>query len=320
MRIVVIGGTGHIGTYLSPMLAQAGHEVISVSRGMREPYQPHEAWSGIARVALDRAEEEARGEFGHRIGELEPEVVIDLTCYLPESARQLVDALRGRVGHFLHCGTIWVHGHTIEAPTTEDTPRAPFGDYGIRKLAIETYLLAEAREGFPATVLHPGHLVGPGWAPVNPAGNFNTEVFADLAAGREVLLPNLGMETLHHVHASDVAAAFVGAVEHREAAIGESFHVVSPAALTLRGYAERMAAWFGREPRLGFLPWEEWRARQSEKDARITRDHIMHSPHCSIEKARGRLGYQPRYSSLGAVQESVAWLVREGKLVPLPVS
>jgi nucleoside-diphosphate-sugar epimerase len=320
MRIVIIGGTGHIGTYLSPMLAQAGHEVTSVSRGMREPYQPHEAWNRIARVALDRPAEEARSEFGRRIAELDPEVVVDLTCYMPDSARQLVDALRGRVGHFLHCGTIWVHGHTIEAPTAEDAARAPFGDYGIRKLAIETYLLAEARAGFPATVLHPGHLVGPGWAPVNPAGNFNTGVFADLAAGREVLLPNLGMETLHHVHASDVAAAFVQAVERRGAAIGESFHVVSPAALTLRGYAERMAAWFGREPRLYFLAWEEWRARHCEKDVRITWDHISHSPHCSIEKARGRLGYQPRYSSLLAVQESVAWLAREGKLAAVPVS
>jgi nucleoside-diphosphate-sugar epimerase len=223
------------------------------------------------------------------------------------------------VGHFLHCGTIWVHGHCVQAPTTEDAPRAPFGDYGIRKLAIETYLMEQAREGFPATVLHPGHLVGPGWAPINPAGNFNTAVFSDLAAGREVLLPNLGMETLHHVHAADVASAFVRAVEHRAAALGESFHVVSPAAVTLRGYAERMAAWFGREPLLCFLPWDEWRARSSEKDARITRDHIAHSPHCSIEKARRLLAYEPRYGSLEAVQESVAWLVRMGNLALSPV-
>jgi nucleoside-diphosphate-sugar epimerase len=248
------------------------------------------------------------------VAELGAEVVIDLTCYAPSSAVQLVDALRGRVGHFLHCGTIWVHGHSVLVPTTESAPRAPFGDYGIRKLAIETYLLQQAREGFPATVLHPGHLVGPGWAPVNPAGNFNPQVFSNLAAAREVLLPNLGMETLHHVHAADVASAFVRAVEHRDAALGESFHVVSPAAVTLRGYAERMAAWFGREPYLRFLPWEEWRTWSSEKDARTTWDHIARSPHCSIEKARRLLAYEPRYGSLEAVEESVAWLVRNGDI------
>ena len=38
MKIVVIGGTGHIGTYLIPRLIMAGHEVICISRKKREPY------------------------------------------------------------------------------------------------------------------------------------------------------------------------------------------------------------------------------------------------------------------------------------------
>jgi nucleoside-diphosphate-sugar epimerase len=233
-----------------------------------------------------------------------------------ESARQLVDALRGRVQHFLHCGTIWVHGHSMQVPTREDAPRQPFGDYGCRKAAIEAYLLQVARDtGFPATALHPGHLVGPGWRPLNPAGNFNPDVFSLLAAGSEVVLPNLGMETVHHVHADDVARAFVQAVARRSAAIGESFHVVSRAALTLRGYAEAMAEWFGRKAQLRFLGWEEWRHTVPEKDAAATWDHIAHSPNCSIEKARTRLGYEPGYNSLDAVQESVGWLIEEGSVV-----
>jgi nucleoside-diphosphate-sugar epimerase len=201
----------------------------------------------------------------------------------------------------------------VQVPTTEEAPREPFGDYGCRKAAIEAYLLQEARDaGFPATVLHPGHLVGPGWTPLNPAGNFNPQVFADLAAGNEVLLPNLGMETVHHVHADDVAGAFVQAVERRSAALGESFHVVSRSALTLRGYAERMSEWFGRKATLRYLPWEEFRRASAEKDAAATWDHIAHSPNCSIEKARRMLGYEPGYSSLEAVQESVSWLMEQG--------
>ena len=309
MQVVVIGGTGHIGTYLTPQLAEAGHAVTCVSRGRREPYQPHEAWKLVVHAALDRSVE----DFGERIAALQPEVVIDLTCYTPESAAQLVDALRGRVRHFLHCGTIWVHGHSVETPTTEDAPREPFGDYGCRKAAIEKYLLEEARaRQFPATVLHPGHLVGPGWPPINPAGNFNPQVFSDLAAGREVAIPHLGMETVHHVHAADVAQAFVRAVARPGVAIGESFHVVSPGALRLRGYAERVASWFGQNPRLRFLPWEEWRRGVSERDAAVTWDHISHSPNCSIEEGRTLLGYQPRYTSLEAVRESVGWLMEHG--------
>jgi len=309
MRIIVIGGTGHIGSYLSPRLADAGHDVVCVSRGQRTPYVASEAWDRITRVVLDRGAEEAAGTFGDRIADLRPDVVVDITCYRLESARQIVEGLRDKVRHFLHCGTIWVHGPSVEVPTTEDAPRRPFGDYGCRKAAIEAYLLEESRNtGFPATVLHPGHLVGPGWNPINPAGNFNPEIFSQLAAGSEVLLPNLGMETLHHVHADDVAQAFVRAVEQRDAAVGESFHIVSAAALTLRGYAERVAGWFKREARLRFLPWEEWKTHFSEKDAAITWDHICHSPNCSIAKARTLLGYAPRYGSLEAVREFVGRL------------
>lgn len=76
----------------------------------------------------------------------------------------------------------------------EDERKEPFGDYGIRKMSIEKYLLQQFfTNEFPATILHPGRLVGPGWNPVNPAGNFNPQVFTEIASGREILLPNLGV-------------------------------------------------------------------------------------------------------------------------------
>jgi nucleoside-diphosphate-sugar epimerase len=177
-------------------------------------------------------------------------------------------------------------------------------------------LLKEARlSGFPATVLHPGHIVGPGWVPLNPTGNFNLEVFKKLAKGEKVLLPNLGMETVHHVHADDVAQGFMQALNHWNSSVGESFHVVSPAALTLRGYAEAMAVWFGQPARLDYLPWEEWKTTVSQEDATATWDHIAHSPNCSISKAERLLGYEPRYSSLEAVQESVKWQIDNNGLL-----
>ncbi len=313
MRVVIIGGTGHVGTFLVPRLVAAGHDVTCVSRAMRQPYQPHAAWARVRHVTLDRVAEEAAGSFGERIAALEPDAVIDMICFKLASARHLVEALHGRIRHFLHCGTIWVHGPSVEVPATEEQPRRPFGEYGVQKAAIEEHLLDQARRNrFPATVLHPGHIVGPGWPPLNPAGHFNPRVFQDLARGVEVALPNLGLETVHHVHAGDVAQAFERAMANWSASVGESFHVVSPAALTLRGYAESMAAWFGREVRLQFLPWDEWKQTVSPEEAAATWDHIAHSPNSSIAKARRLLGFQPRYRSLEAVQESVQWLVRAG--------
>jgi nucleoside-diphosphate-sugar epimerase len=195
----------------------------------------------------------------------------------------------------------------------------PFGKYGTNKARIETWLLGEARRsGFPATVFRPGHIVGAGWVPLNPAGNFNPEVYSRIARGEELALPNFGLETIHHVHADDVAQVILRAILNRAASVGEAFNAVSPQALNLRGYAEAMFRWFGHEPKLRFQPFDEWRADQSAEDANATWEHIARSPCHSIEKGRRRLGYAPRYSSLAAVQESVAALVAEGRVEAPP--
>jgi len=306
MKIVVIGGTGHIGTYLIPRLVTAGHEVICVSRNKQQPYSTSPLWNSVKHITLDRTEAEAKGTFGSQIRALQGEVVIDLICFTPASAAMIAEALLGEVQHFIHCGTMWVHGHSELVPTIETQERKPFGQYGIDKALIESNLhsLWETKR-FPATILHPGHITGRGWLPINPAGNLDPEVFKKLRKGEVVILPNLGMETVHHVHADDVAQAFANSVHNRQTSIGESFHVVSEQALTLRGFAVSMARWFGRDANLAFLPFEEWKKTVSPYNAELTWDHIAHSPNGSIEKAKRLLNYKPDYSSLQAVQDAI---------------
>jgi len=315
LRIIVIGATGHIGTYLVPRLLAMGHEVVGVSRGQRDPYRGVTGWTGVERVTADRSQEDEASTFGKRIADLSPDVVIDLICFDLPSAQQIVEALDGRVQHFLHCGTLWVHGPSATMPTDETVPRTPFGDYGVKKAEIEAYLLDRARRsGFPATIVHPGHISGPGWTPINPAGHVDLTVFENLANGKPIQLPDQGLYTLHHVHADDVAQIFQRAVSHWSASVGEAFHAASPAALTLRGYAEAVASWFGHDAVIEYLPWEKWKADVSDEIAGLTWDHIAHSPCASIEKAKTRLGHQPRYTSPQAIREALAWLIREGKV------
>ena len=315
MRVVVIGATGHIGGHLVPRLVRGGHEVVALSRGARAPYRPDPAWDVVRRVTVDREAADADGTFGSLVADLAPDAVVDLMCFTPESAQLLVDALRGRCGHLLHCGTVWVHGHLTEVPVTEAAARHPFGAYGIGKAAVERLLLAEtARGGLACTVLHAGHISGAGWWVVNPAGNTDPGVWAALATGRPVLLPDLGLTTLHHVHADDVATAFVAALDRRSAAAGESFHVVSPAALTMRGFAEAAAGWFGREAVLEFAPWERFAAAVGPDLAAGSWDHVAHSPSASVAKAAALLGWAPRFTSLQATFEAVRWQLDAGNL------
>ena len=216
VRIVVIG-SGHVGSFLVPRLVRAGHEVINLARGARSPYVDDETWSEVEQISVDRAAEDAAGTFGERVAELEAEVVVDMICFTPDSATALVEALRGRSGHLIHCGTIWRYGASVKQPMREDDTSPPFGEYGKQKAAIAELLAAETRSGgLVTTVLQPGHISGPGWAPIGPLGNLDPAVWYSLSAGQEIAVPGLGTELLHHVHADDVAQAFQLAVEHRD--------------------------------------------------------------------------------------------------------
>jgi nucleoside-diphosphate-sugar epimerase len=306
-RIVVIGATGHVGTYLVPRLVRGGHEVVALSRGERDPYVPAPEWRSVRRVTVDREAEDAAGDFGERIAALEPDAVVDMLCFTPESAQQLVDALRPARPLLVHCGTIWVHGPVARVPVTEDEPRTGYGEYGAGKVAIEALLHRETvAGGVPSVVLHPGHISGP-WPSITPAGNLDLDVWRRLATGEPLALPDLGLGVLHHVHADDVAQAFERALT-RPAAIGSSFHVVSGQAMTLRGLATGVAGWFGREPVIELVDWPEFERRVGAEHAGATREHVTRSISASIDRARDVLGYQPRYSSLDALHESLRWL------------
>ena len=241
-------------------------------------------------------------------------MVIDLVCFTAASAQQLVDALRPSRPLLVHCGTIWVHGPALRVPVTEDEPRTAYGEYGTGKAEIETLLHRETLAGgVPSVVLHPGHISGPGWPVITPAGNLDPSVWTHLATGKALALPDNGLGVLHHVHADDVAQAFERALT-RPAAIGASFHVVSEQAMTLRGLAVGVAQWFGREPVLDFVDWDEFGRRVGPEHAETTREHTFRGITASIDRARQVLGYAPRYSTLEALNEALAWLVANGQV------
>lgn len=315
MRVVVIGGSGHIGTFLVPRLVRAGHEVVNVSRGQRTSYVDDPVWQQARHVSVDRAAADAAGTFPATVVGLEPDAVVDLISFTVESETALVEALRGHTGHLLYCGSIWRHGPSRKVPIREDDATPPWGEYGIAKAATARMLKEEtASGGLVTTSLHPGHIVGPGWHPIGPLGNVDPSVWRTLSAGEPLSVPGIAAEFMHHVHADDVAQGFELALAHRDAAAGEDFTLTAPSALNVRGYASIAASWFGQSADLRTVSWDEFRASTSEDAYESSWGHLVRD-HCfSIEKARTLLGYAPRYEPEDAVLESVRWLIDHGQL------
>ena len=302
-KAVLIGGAGKVGSYLASMLLADGYEVVVVSRTAGEPFVARPGWDDVRRVAADRDDP----AFPERIAGLGADVVIDMICFTKTAMDHLVAALAGAVGHYLVCGSVWIHGPGGQVPVEEPEARGPLEEYGIQKNLMDaeiTRLWADA--GFPGTVVHPGHIVCPGDVPINPQGFKGLATFEALKRGDEVCLPNFGMETLHHVAAQDVAGVFHAAIAAGKPAFGEGFHAVSPRATTLRGYAVEAASWFGREPVLTFAPFGEWSRSVEPWQAAQTLEHITRSPSCSSAKAESVLGYRASLTSYEAVKDCLA--------------
>lgn len=324
MRIVVIGGSGHIGSFLVPRLVRAGHTVFNITRGLSSSYSDTATeWQQVQQVVVDRVAQDAEGTFGETILALQPEVVIDLVCFTIESATLLVEALRGKVSHLIHCGSIWRYGVSHKLPISEDAAftAPPEDEYGIEKAKIADFLKREsASGGLVTTSIHPGHIVGPGWHPVGPLGNLNPDVWKAISGGEVIKVPSIGAEMLHHVHADDLALAFELAVANRDAAAGEDFNIVSPKALNLRGFLEIASKWFGQQLKIENVGWDEFAEINSAEDFAESWEHLERSHAHSIEKAKQVLGYSPRYESDEAVLEAVRWLIENGDLeVPNPL-
>jgi len=317
MKAVVIGATGHVGTYLVPRLVRMGYEVTAISRGLKEPYTLFPEWNEVERVSLDRLALEKADGFGCKVAAMNPDVVVDMISLDWHSTVETVEALKGtNLSHYLFASSIWEHGNAFTLPADEDTPRNPIDDYGRDKIRSIEYLHEQYETGdFPYTAVMPGHISGPGWTCINPTGNHDPGVFAQIARGETIYIPNLGVECVHHVHADDVAQVFELAIRNRDAALDQDFLAVAPKAITLAGYAAHMYEYFGKENRAAFLPWPEW-AKLTADEEKVSRTyrHISHCNNYSCEKARRILGYVPGYTGMEAVHEAVEAMLKNGMI------
>ena len=313
MKAIVIGAAGHIGTYLVPMLIKAGFETVAITRSMSEPYERDYAWSKAERILLDRSTD---ADFIDKLKTMKPDIIVDLVNFSIEDTKKMVDGFKGtNLSHYLYCSSCWAHGMAEVLPfAPDDLGKMPLDDYGKDKFASEMYLKEQYRvSGFPATIIMPGQISGPGWTIINPWGNTSMRVFQEIADGKEIYLPNFGMEIIHHVHGYDVAQVFFNAITHRNQALGESFDAEAESSITLYGYAKHLYAFFGHEPKIKFLGWKEWCEYEGNpEECEHTYFHIVRSGTFSIEKEKRLLEYSPKFTNLETIDLAVQSYIDRG--------
>lgn len=315
----VTGGTGFVGSHLVEHLLAAGYRVRCL---VRDPERlkwleglPVELAPGALEAAALEPALEGAGAVFHFAGQTRgtPEE-LDHTNHL--GTRTVAEALARRGGgpRLVHCSSQAAAGPAPPGrPLTEEDPPAPTSAYGRSKLAGERELERLA-DRVRATVLRPGAVYGP--------RDRDTLPLFRLARRGLLPVPGLGHAPVQVVHAADVALAARLAAE-LPAAVGRTYFVANPEALTWRQVAGVFGRALGRHVRpmplprafywvAGLLGEVVGRGRPGALDRRRARDLTAPAWLCSVERARRELGWRPRLSLEQGFRETARWYEEQG--------
>lgn len=183
----------------------------------------------------------------------------------------------------------------IPVPTPEAKRPALASVYALTKYVQERLILMiAAAYGMEACALRLFNVFGPGQALSNPYTGVLAIFASRLLNGQRPLVFEDGLQRRDFVHVSDVAQAFVAALE-KPSAVGGVFNIGSGKSYAVRAVAERIAAAMGR-PHL--TPEVIGKARVG--DVR----------HCfaDIGLATAKLGYRPARRLEDGLEELTEWV------------
>jgi len=306
VRVCVIGGTGHIGKHLTPMLVEAGHDVTVISSG-RTPVPDESIWASVRNVQLVYASE----GWTDVIRDLQPEVIVDI---LQGASPELYEALRDVCEHFVLCGSVWMFGLPRVVPTPEET-QAPclFEGYARR---YEQMLATKARagaEGKALSAIMCPNICGPYKIPLEGKGGRSIDVHMAHQRGEPVILPEPGNCLIGPCDARDIARGFLCAIENREAAADEIFNVGCAYALTALQFVETYGDIYGVRIPVEFVSWEHFEAEVLPDQG--ANWHFRANMCPDITSISAKIGYRPAYTPEQTMERAVKWMIDQ-KLLP----
>lgn len=332
-EVLVLGGTGFVGSHLVDRLAAAGHRVRVLSRSGRWGWDESPPMTSFG--VCDLESPASRSKLEDELRKCAVTVHLSGTLFRPATPRaryralhvdgtsRLVEAMHraiardGSARRLVHVSTTGVLGPTGTSPSSEDAPANPTTVYESTKYEGERVALDGRGGGLEVSVGRPGLVYGPRdlhllglWKAIRD-GRFRL-----IAGGRALWQP---------VHVSDVAAglermAFASDTD------GQVFHLAGPAQLSWREIAECVASSLSRRVRGPGIPFSlAWLSGivlegiyvpfagdppMSRSRARTFTQHRVYD----ISRARERLGWEPAIDFESGVRETTAWYREEGLL------
>ena len=325
-RVVVTGATGFTGSHLVKRLVTAGKEVRGLAR---DPAKAAAIEKQLAAVAVgditDRAALKSLIEGADAVIHLvsnfrtasdTPEQYRSTNV---EGTRAVIEvAAECGIKRLVHCSTIGVHGHVKQTPADENSPFAPGDLYQETKLEAELMAREAGEAGkFEVVVVRPCSIYGP--------GDMRMLKMFKMLAKRRFFMLGPCLENFHAVYIDDLLEGYLKALDAPGIG-GEVFLVGGPAYLPLKDYVATAAKAVGAPPPWIWLPYWPFFAAAALCEALCVPFGVEPPLHrrrvrffknnraFRIDKARQRLGYEPKVSLEEGMARTVAWYRQQGFL------
>ncbi len=315
-RFLITGGAGFLGVNLVRYLLHRGHGVASLDIA---PFDSEDC-----RRLTDVYTADIRDGQALREAMTGADVVVHAAAALPlysrreiystevEGTRQVLEAaVKLGVERVIHISSTAVYGVPDHHPIVEDDPLCGVGPYGEAKVQAEAICLEYRRRGLCVPILRPKSFVGP-----ERLGIFAL-LYEWAADGHNFPILGRGENRYQLLDVEDLCEAIYRCATLPQAQVNDTFNIGAAEFGTMRedfqavldaaGFGKRIICLPARPARLvlrvmellHISPLYAWVYETAGRDSYV-----------SIDKARQRLGFTPKYSNREALLRNFRWYLQ----------
>ena len=320
-KILITGGAGFIGYYITKELLSLNNEVIIYDAFLNYISPLESRYQEYLEYRLNDIKNKAhviRGDIRNGgylvkvLNDTKPEIVIHLAAIpiakasnqFSEEAIQInlngtITALEciksvNCVKRFIFTSSSFIYGDFQYEPADESHPPKPIDIYGATKLSGEIFTRSfGSRFGIEYTIIRPSAVYGP-----TDANRRVTQILVENAiSGEPLIMHNNGLDRIDFTFVKDTAHGFVLAALS-EKAKNETFNITRGEGKSILDFANMLRNLY---PDLIIV-------QKPQDDKRPNRGAL------DIRKAKKLLGYEPKYDLLSGVYEYVDFILKNGFL------
>ncbi len=309
MRVMVTGGGGYLGTWITALLIEKGHQVRIFDRFCfgDEPIQEFTANPDFESIRGDirhlqnfpdlfddvDAVVHLAGLANDPSCDLDPEMTMDVNV---EASLELINrSVQSGVRRFAFASSCSVYGQGVHEFLDEESPTNPVSAYAVSKIEVEKILLGMASDTFEPVAGRMATLFG--WSRRMRFDLAVNQMTATAVTTDKIKVMGGGKQWRPFVHVKDAARAFVLMLEApADAVSGDAFNVgTDDQNVQILGLAERVAE---------VMPGVELEVQREDDDRRTYR--------VVFDKIKNTLGYEVTVSIEDAIREIVEDIKEKG--------